>query len=115
MVIAYHLIWTAYGYWLPNDPRGSMSKTIACDVIAELGALHFGRKKVQPSAREVKQFRDQARNALKHPLLDFKLSDFATIADSLAEAIRQHMEKVGHPALRMPDMASLWTEQGAGG
>jgi hypothetical protein len=23
MVVAYHLIWTAYGWWLPNDPRGS--------------------------------------------------------------------------------------------
>ncbi|MEX2215722.1 MAG: hypothetical protein WD768_16545 [Phycisphaeraceae bacterium] len=24
-VIAYHLILTAYGFWLPNDPRGSWS------------------------------------------------------------------------------------------
>ena len=21
IVIAYHLVWTAYGTWLPNDPR----------------------------------------------------------------------------------------------
>jgi len=87
MVIAYHLIWTAYGYWLPNDPRGSMSKTIACDVIAELGALHYGRKKVQPAAREVREFRDRARNVLKYSLLDFKLPDISAIADGLAEAI----------------------------
>ena len=25
MVLAYHLIFTAYGFWLPNDPRGSWS------------------------------------------------------------------------------------------
>lgn len=25
MVIAHHLIFTAYGFWLPNDPRGSWS------------------------------------------------------------------------------------------
>jgi len=24
-VLAYHLIMTAYGFWLPNDPRGSWS------------------------------------------------------------------------------------------
>ena len=90
MVIAYHLIWTAYGYWLPNDPRGSMSKSIASDVIADLGALHYGRKRVQPSAREVREFRKQAKNVLKYPLLDFKPSEFATIADALADAIRQH-------------------------
>jgi len=89
MVIAYHLIWTAYGYWLPNDPRGSMSKTIACDVITELGALHYGRKKVQPAAREVREFRNRARNVLKYPLLDFGLPDISAIADGLAEAIRR--------------------------
>ena len=46
MVIAYHLVWTLYGWWLPNDPRGSMSRTIASDVIAELGALHYTRKRI---------------------------------------------------------------------
>ena len=40
MVIGYHLIWTAYGWWLPNDPRGSMSRLIRSDIIAELGELH---------------------------------------------------------------------------
>ena len=89
MVIAYHLIWTAYGYWLPNDPRGSMSKTIASDVIADLGTLHFGRKKVQPSSREVREFRDRAKNALKYPLLDFKLAEFSAIAAGFADAIRR--------------------------
>ena len=52
LVIAHHLIWTAYGWWQPNNPRGSMSRNIACDVLAELGQLHHGRKRVQPSSRE---------------------------------------------------------------
>ena len=76
MVIAHHLIWTAYGYWLPNDPRGSMSKTIACDVIAELGELHYGRKKVQPSAGKFGNSTSGANSVLKHPLLDFAVRDF---------------------------------------
>ncbi len=42
---AHHLIWTAYGWWLPNDSRGSMSRFIASDPIAELGELHHGRKR----------------------------------------------------------------------
>ena len=90
-VLAYHLIWTAYGYWLPNDPRGSMSKAIASDLIAELGELHYGRKRVQPSGREVREFHEQARDVLKYPSLDFKVSDFAAIADGLADAIRRHV------------------------
>ena len=28
VVIAYHLIWTAYGTWLPNDLRGSGSRGV---------------------------------------------------------------------------------------
>jgi REP element-mobilizing transposase RayT len=67
-----------------------MSKTITCDAIAELGTLHYGRKKVQPSAREVREFRNQARGVLKHPLVDFSSADFPVIADGLAEAICQH-------------------------
>ena len=89
MIIAYHLIWTAYGYWLPNDPRGSTSKMIVSDVIAQLGKLHYGRKKVQPSSREIRKFQNRSRNVLKHTLLKFKPSEFSIIADSLAEAIQK--------------------------
>ena len=69
MVIAYHLIWTAYGWWLPNDPRGSGSDTIRNDVLGELGELHNGRKKVQPSGKTVREFYEKAADLLKHPLL----------------------------------------------
>jgi hypothetical protein len=79
-----------------------MSKSIACDVIADLGALHYGRKKVQPSAREVREFREQAKQVLKHPLLDFKPSEFAIVADGLAEAIRRHSYTCYASAI-MPD------------
>ncbi|HSZ59316.1 MAG TPA: hypothetical protein VK797_26980 [Tepidisphaeraceae bacterium] len=46
MVLAHHLIWVAYGWWLPNDPRGSMSRYLDRDILAELGELHYGRKRV---------------------------------------------------------------------
>ena len=90
IVIAHHLIWTAYGYWLSNDPRGSMSKMIASDVITDLGTLHYGRKKVQPSAREVRKFRERSRSVLKYAMLNFDPSDFSIVADGLAEAIHQY-------------------------
>jgi REP element-mobilizing transposase RayT len=69
MVFAHHLVWTAYGWWLPNDPRGSMSRSIASDLIAELGELHHGRKRIQPASREIRGFYGQAAAALKFPLL----------------------------------------------
>jgi REP element-mobilizing transposase RayT len=36
-VLAYHLIITAYGFWLPNEPRGSWS-----DVVRSFELLQFG-------------------------------------------------------------------------
>jgi hypothetical protein len=40
MVAAYHLIWTAYACWLPNDPRGSSSHELRVDNLSPLGELH---------------------------------------------------------------------------
>jgi REP element-mobilizing transposase RayT len=88
LVIAYHLIWTAYGWWLPNDPRGSGSKRVCSNVIAELGELHHGRKKVQPAGREVQQFYQQAEGILKYPLLTLD----ASARDEIAYAFGQVIE-----------------------
>src|ERR671928_232003 len=38
MVHAYHLIITAYGFWLPNDPRGSWS-----DFVRAWELVRFGK------------------------------------------------------------------------
>jgi hypothetical protein len=72
LVIAYHLIWTAYGFWLPNDPRGSTSHNIRDKKIAELGQWHFGRYKTQPTGDAIREFQEKAAAVLKYPL--FKLT-----------------------------------------
>ena len=65
IVIAHHIMWTLYGWWLPNDPRGSTSRTIRNDLVAELGELHFGRKTVQPAGRDIRDFYEQAKCRLE--------------------------------------------------
>jgi hypothetical protein len=89
MVIAHHLIWTAYGWWLPNDPRGGGSKVIRNDIIADLGKLHYGRKKMQPAARDVRHFYEQARQVLRHPLLRFEADCRELIAAAFADVVQQ--------------------------
>jgi REP element-mobilizing transposase RayT len=89
MVAGYHLIWTAYGWWLPNDPRGSSSHEIRVEQIAELGELHHGRKRVQPLPAELRAFYEQAERVLKHELLTFALDDFEVLAASFAKVIRE--------------------------
>ena len=90
LVIAYHLMWTAYGCWLPNDPRGSTSRIVASNVIAELGQLHYGRRKVQPSARSIREFRRLARQVLRFPLREISPQEFGIVADGFAEAVAEH-------------------------
>ena len=88
MVLAHHLIWVAYGWWLPNDLRGSMSKEIRNDVIGELGELHYGRKKVQPASKDIRAFYEQAKQVLKFPLLTFAPKEVEAIARAFADVIR---------------------------
>ncbi|MFO0805011.1 MAG: hypothetical protein U0791_18050 [Gemmataceae bacterium] len=87
MVIAYHLIWTAYGWWLPNDPRGSGSTQVNSSRLIDLGELHHGRKRIQPSGRTVREFYEKAAPLLKHPLLSFDEPARAAIAVAFEEEI----------------------------
>jgi REP element-mobilizing transposase RayT len=89
MVIAHHIIWTCYGTWLPNDPRGSTSKTIRIDAIAELGELHYGRKRVQPLGRDIRAFYQAARQVPKHAVNLFDEAARAVVAEVFDEVIRQ--------------------------
>lgn len=89
IVIAYHIIFTAYGWWLPNDPRGSNSRSITTDIIADLGALHLGRKKIQPASRVIREFYERAAEVLKHELRTFTLEEARAIAAAFADAIEE--------------------------
>ena len=106
IVIAYHLIWTAYGWWLPNDPRGSGSHAIRNDILAELGELHFGRKATQPLGKTIRQFYEMAAGSLKHPLLSFVVSSQQLIAQSFAQVIKRQRYTCYACAI-MPDHVHL--------
>ncbi len=90
IVIAHHLIWTGYGWWLPNDPRGSTSRRIASDVIAELGELHYGRRKVQPSSAVMRDFHQRSEEVLLFPLIEFGPREVDAIAAAFADSIAEH-------------------------
>lgn len=106
MVIAHHLIWTAYGWWLPNDPRGSTSRAVASARIAPLGELHHGQRPVQPPSRVIREFYHRAAEALKHPLLRFSPDDFPAVAEALAEAL-ERFQYTCYACAIMPDHVHL--------
>jgi len=89
MVIGYHLIFTAYGWWLPNDPRGSSSHEIRDNIIARLGELHHGRKHIQPNGRDIRDFYSAARGQLRHQLRTFNDDERSLIACGFGRTIRR--------------------------
>jgi REP element-mobilizing transposase RayT len=90
LVIAYHLMWTAYGHWLPNDPRGSTSKTVTNPLLAELGELHFGRREIQPAIAVLREFKSKASQVLKYPVLKITISDFDAVGRGISHAIEKN-------------------------
>jgi hypothetical protein len=56
MIIAYHAIFTTYGTWLPNDPRGSYSKKIYNDQLRMLGTIKYGRQNPVPTKAQLMKF-----------------------------------------------------------
>jgi REP element-mobilizing transposase RayT len=87
-VIAYHLIWTNYGTWLPNDLRGSMSEVVYTPALAGLGEAHYGRRAVQPSRMSVRQFYRQAEPRLQFPVLCWTQEQIDDIGRVFADTIR---------------------------
>jgi len=85
---AVHLVITGYGHWLPNDPRGSGSIKIRALKLKEHGPIHFGRKKLQPSRVELREFHRHAEAELKHPVLWFDEKMRDAIACGKASAAR---------------------------
>jgi hypothetical protein len=90
IVIAHHLVMTAYGWWLPNDPRGSTSDRVACISLDDLGEHHFGRRKKQPRSKDIRQFYREAEDALKHELLEFRSAEIQAVAEGFADAVAEH-------------------------
>ena len=56
MFIAYHVIFTTYGTWLPNDPRGSYSKDIYTKQLQSLATVRYGRQNPQPDKKTLQKF-----------------------------------------------------------
>jgi REP element-mobilizing transposase RayT len=106
MIVGHHLLWTAYGCWLPTDPRGSSSKVVRVQEIAELGDHHYGRKQIQPPSHEIREFYQNARTVLKHRLLRFSEEDVAVIAGSFAGTM-QRCRYTCYACAIMPDHVHL--------
>lgn len=87
IVIGHHLILHGYGHWLPNDPRGSGSDEIREEKLVDLGPVHKGRKRHQPSREELREFKRDAEGKLEFPLLWFDDAKRQALGKSVEDVV----------------------------
>lgn len=87
-VLAHHLILHGYGHWLPNDPRGSGSDELRQEKFDQLGAVHKGRKRVQPSREKLRAFSQNAKPILDFEPLWFDVRKRQAIGDAFAGLVK---------------------------
>ncbi len=110
MTIGHHLIWSVYGTWLPNDPRGSTSNIIKSKWLTDCGDLHFGRKKIQPRRAEVREFYNAAAPRLKHDVILLSETQRNIVAAGFAEVI-QRTPYTCYACAIMPDHVHILLRQ----
>ncbi len=67
MIHAYHIIWGTYGFWLPNDPRGSWSDFVASWELARFGKATKCPERVAVDLAQWARWRAEALQSLKYP------------------------------------------------
>jgi REP element-mobilizing transposase RayT len=89
MIHGYHLIFGAYGFWLPNDPRGSWS-----DFVASWELVRFGHSTRPTELLDVDllrwaKWREEARQSLKHPAVALTGQQAGAIGNGFANCERK--------------------------
>ena len=89
MIIAYHAIFTTYGTWLPNDPRGSYSKEIYNAGLKALAGIKYGRQNPQPSLAVLRRFWTAATPSLSRPPHFIDDAARPTVASGFGEVVER--------------------------
>ncbi len=109
MVIGYHVIIGAYGFWLPNDPRGSWSTEVWAGHLRPFGPASKVDTRRSLASREHDQAkRLEAKRQLKYPAVQFSRTEVCAIGRGLAKAIDELELKV-YACSIMPDHIHLVT------
>ena len=107
MILGFHFIFSAYGFWLPNDPRGSWSETVR-----SFDLLRFGPATKTSTTRSLAhqphdyELRLAAKRALRYPPVQFTGEQARAVAGGLAQASIERGYTV-HALAILPDHAHL--------
>src|SRR5277367_6265980 len=86
MIVGYHVIFGAYGFWLPNDPRGSWSEFVASWELFRYGpATTTNVRRSVANRKHNSALRRDAETALARPPVLFTGPQARSIAHGFAD------------------------------
>jgi REP element-mobilizing transposase RayT len=89
-VIAHHIIFTCYGFWLPNDPRGSWSDFVGSWELAQFGrATKTNERRSLAREKHDHDRRDLAKSALKYEPVILSGIQARAVARGIARAVEE--------------------------
>src|SRR5690348_508627 len=107
-MLGWHLIFSSYGFWLPNDPRGMGSSRVGARHIYDAGGeatkVHT-RQSVAHRAHDV-QLRRMAKDSLKYPAVELSGVQARAVARGIS-AIVPKVDLIIHACAIMPDHVHL--------
>jgi hypothetical protein len=93
MIRAYHAIFTTYGWWLPNDPRGSWSDFVrSWELLQFGGATKVSTRRSLAAQPHQASRRRAAKQALQYPPVQLTGKQ----ALSIAHGFRRAMDESGY-------------------
>lgn len=117
MVRWYHAIFSAYEFWLPNDPRGSWSDFVHSWELYRFGvpATTVGERRSYAHDPHDVQFRRQMKAHLKHPPVRFEAAVRKSIALGFESACNEFAFRIhacasgfDHPTAHIPGCPTAW-------
>jgi REP element-mobilizing transposase RayT len=112
MIVGYHIIFGAYGFWLPNDPRGSWSTFVGSWDLFRYGpATKTEERRSVASHKHDHALRLAAKTALQRPAVQFTGEQ----ARAIGRGFAKYFEKSGRVAWAcaiMPDHVHLVVGRG---
>jgi len=107
MICAYHVIFGTYGFWLPNDPRGSWSDFVASWEIFRYGpATKVTARRSHAWDAHDREARLAAKSALKYPPVVLNGHQALSIAHGFARVSKSSGYGV-HACAILPDHIHL--------
>lgn len=89
-VIAFHVILGVYGFWLPNDPRGSKSHFVWADNLKQFGdATYVETNNSVAATKHDSNFRKRAKRALIYPAVQLNGHQANAIGDGFNDAVKK--------------------------